>query len=691
MVLIGYLLVAKLNWISSTNKRWEERWKLYHSALAVILEPLRAAARDGVKMRRADGEVRHMHPILSTHLGDWPEMCLFGTCRKNGCPACIAADNEIEILELPARLRTKPEVLSAFRYAQQGYAGMQVGLGLRPTWPYWGQHPWASGPGMIVPDLLHQLWKGVFLDQIRPWWAKLTGSLEMDQCFASIPRYAGLRHFRSGLTPIAQWTGNEARAIAKSFLGVVAGDAPEMAVEAARSVMDFMFRARQPQLDEDDLACLEHDVREFHETREIFITRGAYSGEDFNKFSKMHMMGHYTHQIREWGAPDGYSTEAPERLHIEYVKIPYQTTNGVNPEPQMTRYLQHIEALCIRRAELERAGIIEPRKRRYWPEADIDRRSDGMAADDGDSEVDDDELIEVDPRPPQPPQQLPRSCEQYAYQPKPQILIATEPTLPIVTTATIVEQYHASSFLESLCLYLEANHVHLAKIITQERSFGVYHKLKLIHEPLPFDPLTGPQKELVRASPARLNDHGLVRRDAFFDTVLIEHNHCASGLQRELVSPWIILLLHFILHSIWYAVYDGFTHVFRTGYCPARVLVIFQLHRRLLKQHPQIMAYVELFDEFPATIPRQHGLPVTKPLHLDQQRVRLVIPIIDIRLGCHLLPDYAALRHKYPNHHWDASTDVLSLANHLFLNRHANYYFFSLMDHWCWVNNHGHV
>ncbi|KAG8685045.1 hypothetical protein FRC11_011208, partial [Ceratobasidium sp. 423] len=371
MVLIGYLPVAKLNWITNPNERRQERWRLYHGTLAMILEPLKAAARDGVKMVCADGGVRRVHPILATHLGDWPEMCLFGTCRKNGCPVCVAEVDEIEILEPAARLRTKPEVLSAFRYAQQGYSGMQVGLLLRPTWPYWALHPWVSGPGMIVPDLLHQLWKGVFLDQIRPWWTKLIGSPEMDQHFASVPRYPTLRHFRSGLAGVMQWTGNEAKTITKSFLATVAGDTPEMGVEAACSVMDFMFRARQPQLNEDDLTCLECDLRDFHATREIFITRGAYAGEDFNDFSKMHMMGHYPHQIREWGVPDGYNTEGPERLHIEYVKIPFGTTNGVDPEPQMTLYLQRIEALCIRRAELERAGVIDPRKHRYRPEGDL--------------------------------------------------------------------------------------------------------------------------------------------------------------------------------------------------------------------------------------------------------------------------------------------------------------------------------
>ncbi|EUC60617.1 hypothetical protein RSOL_355980, partial [Rhizoctonia solani AG-3 Rhs1AP] len=448
----------------------------------------------------------------------------------------------------------------------------------------------------------------------------------------------------------AQWTGNEARAIAKSFLGVVASDSPEMGVEAARALMDFTFRARQPQLDEDDLARLDHDLREFHATREVFLTRGAYKGEDFNHFAKMHMMGHYTHQIREWGAPDGYNTEGPERLHIEYVKIPYGTTSGVEPEGQMIRYLQRIEALCIRRAELERAGVIEPRKRRYRPDDDMS----GFEASEGDESEDELDVMMGDWE----GQGAGKAREQSAYQPEPAVSIAKEPTLPIVPASTIIETYRAPGFLEAVRLHLETQNCNLAYIISDEPTFGVYHKITLVHPPLPFAPLGGPRNELVRASPARYNAHGLVRRSAFFDTVLIESNHCASGLQR---------------------------------YCPARVLVIFQLPRHLLKQYSQVMAYVELFDEFAPNIPEQHGLPITEPLRHNGQPVRLVIPVTDLRLACHLLPDYASLRQRFPDSRWDSSTDMLSFAHRFFLNRHVNYYFFALMDHWRRIDNHQRI
>ncbi|KDN34386.1 hypothetical protein RSAG8_12519, partial [Rhizoctonia solani AG-8 WAC10335] len=332
---------------------------------------------------------------------------------------------------------------------------------------------------------------------------KLIGSCEMDQCFACIPQYPSLQHFGSGLSVVMQWTGNEAQAVAKVFLGMIAGDIPEMAVEATHAVLDFTFQACQPQLDEDNLTCLDNDVRVFHETWEIFRTHEVYEGEDFNNFAKMHMMGHYAHQIREWGVPDGYSTEAPEQMHIDYVKTLYHTTSGVNPEPQMTKHLQHIEALGIRQAKLERAGVIEPRKHWYCPNGDVENLS-------NDSE---DELeltwprgeVNVDAE-----WILPRACDQAVYQLKAEMSIAQEPTLPIVPIATIVKDYGAAGFLESLRLYLEIKRIDLSYIITQEPNFGMYHKFALVHPPLPFAPLGGLHRELVCACPTQYGDLGIV-------------------------------------------------------------------------------------------------------------------------------------------------------------------------------------
>lgn len=77
-VLLGYIPVAKLAWIVDKEERRIKRWELYHTSMAMILELLRAAAREGVEMRCADGSVCRVHPVPATHIGDWPEQCNVG-------------------------------------------------------------------------------------------------------------------------------------------------------------------------------------------------------------------------------------------------------------------------------------------------------------------------------------------------------------------------------------------------------------------------------------------------------------------------------------------------------------------------------------------------------------------------------------------------------------------------------------
>jgi hypothetical protein len=544
-MLIGYIPVAKLAWITDEDERRKKKWELYHAAMAAILAPLQAAARSGVEMRCADGGVRRVHPILSRHLGDWPEHCTAGCTNNTRCPICVSPFNERGELGPPARLRTKPEVLRAMRFNERGYAGVCTALGLRRVWPYWGNQPWSSGPSCIAPDLLHQLWKGMFLTHLKPWWTKILGKVEMDQRYMGVPRYSGHRHFNLGLSPLTQWTGNEARAAAKTFLPIVAGDTPRLAVRAARCVMDFMYRARKPQLDEDDLDRLEDDLEEFHGAKGIFRVRRIHESRyRFNGIAKLHMLRHYPHQIREFGTPDGYSTEGPERLHIDLVKVPYRTTNGVNPEPQMVLHLQRLEALSMRRAELEREGVLPEKRRRYIPargeplneanyaaaEEDGDEEGIGniegrdMYGNDANNDISDwvegnDGLL---------------TCikERSAYQPKPRIRIAKRPTHSNVLASTITTQHRAPGFIPAVCEYLEPISANLAFSINANVRFGVYSRFSLLHEPLPFSPLEGGKTDLVRASPARRNRHGLITRAACFDTVLLEDRPNFEGLLR---------------------------------------------------------------------------------------------------------------------------------------------------------------
>jgi hypothetical protein len=112
--------------------------------------------------------------------------------------------------------------------------------------------------------------------------------------------------------------------------------------------MDFIYRARLPQLDEDDLTALDADLEEFHQVKQVFIMEGAQTSRySFNNISKLHVIRHYSHVTREMGSPDGFTTETPERLHKDYVKASYHASNRIVPEPQMLTHLRRQEAWQI--------------------------------------------------------------------------------------------------------------------------------------------------------------------------------------------------------------------------------------------------------------------------------------------------------------------------------------------------------
>lgn len=118
---------------------------------------------------------------------------------------------------------------------------------------------------------------------------------------------------------------------------VVVGDLTPQLARIVLALMNFMFRAHASTLTETDLAEMEADLATFHREKDGLIAKGVYeSGARFDGIPKLHMLRHYTHSIRRLGTPDGYNTEGPEHLHIEYCKIPWRASNKVKP---MDRHL----------------------------------------------------------------------------------------------------------------------------------------------------------------------------------------------------------------------------------------------------------------------------------------------------------------------------------------------------------------
>lgn len=74
---------------------------------------------------------------------------------------------------------------------------------------------------------------------------------------------------------------------------------------------------------------------------------------DHFNIPKLHQLSHYIQSIKLFGAADGFNTELPERLHIDFAKEAYRASNKRDYEEQMVLWLQRQEAIFWRVSYLE--------------------------------------------------------------------------------------------------------------------------------------------------------------------------------------------------------------------------------------------------------------------------------------------------------------------------------------------------
>jgi hypothetical protein len=140
----------------------------------------------------------------------------------------------------------------------------------------------------------------------------------------------------------------------KVFLGVLTGMAPPHLITAACGLLDFIYYAQYQSHTTDTLHQMQEALDRFHTNKDIFIDEGIR--EHFN-ISKLHSLLHYIDSIILFGSLDGFNSEHPERLHINYAKKGYRASNKRDYVIQMTRWLQRQEAMDLCAAYLQWLNI----------------------------------------------------------------------------------------------------------------------------------------------------------------------------------------------------------------------------------------------------------------------------------------------------------------------------------------------
>ena len=360
-MLIGYIPTTGLDGITNMAGRRRAQANLFHGCMESLLDPIRSCGETGVALKSADNIWRRCHPVLAVFVGDYPEQALV-TCTYYGrCSKCeVPHDRLGEFLEFPSRVPS--DAIDIYRLADEDVRAFNRacrGAGLKPVYhPFWQSMPFANIFRSITPDILHQMLQGV-MKHVIAWVTSSTvfGSTVIKARCRILPPNHNITVFSKGIGIFARASGQEHKNMCRVLLGLIldlplrGGMVSSRAVKAVRAILDFLYLAQYPSHTSESLQRLDISLAHFHENKDIFIDLGTRG--NFN-LPKLHSLLHYTSSIRLFGSTDNYNTEQTERLHIDFAKDAYRSTNHKGEYIQMTSWLERREKMRRHAAHIDR-------------------------------------------------------------------------------------------------------------------------------------------------------------------------------------------------------------------------------------------------------------------------------------------------------------------------------------------------
>ncbi|KAJ4471459.1 hypothetical protein J3R30DRAFT_3407826 [Lentinula aciculospora] len=318
-ILLGYLPTTNLSHIQNAASQRRSIANLFHTCMRHIVKPLESAGASGVVMASGDGIERLNDPIFAAHIGDYPEQILVTCCITGHCPCCTIPRQRIGESTESHPLRHLQSILEALQMADQG-AGMFIqacrDAGIKPIFePYWAKLPYSNVYLAITPNILHQLYQGVF-KHMKHWVIEAYGAHEIDARCRCLPPNHNIHVFIKGISTLQRVSGTEHAQMSHFFLGLIA-DAP--------------------------------------------LPNGMSS------IPKIHFMNHYIPGIKRMGTLDNFNTEYTERLHIDLAKDAYQATNKKDELSQMAQWLERKEKVMKHAAYISwKQSGRHPPLRTHW-------------------------------------------------------------------------------------------------------------------------------------------------------------------------------------------------------------------------------------------------------------------------------------------------------------------------------------
>ena len=163
------------------------------------------------------------------------------------------------------------------------------------------------------------------------------GEAKINHCFWVMYWGTNLQHFKKGILLILQWTGTKYKNMENVFLDVLTGPAEPWLIHVVCATLVFIYYAHYESHSIDPLRKHEEAWVTFYQNLDYFVKKDIHKSWDHFNIPKLHFM-------QQLSPVDGYSTESPECLHIDFTKNTYQSTNKKHYIKQMTKWLTHQEA-----------------------------------------------------------------------------------------------------------------------------------------------------------------------------------------------------------------------------------------------------------------------------------------------------------------------------------------------------------
>ncbi|KIK38073.1 hypothetical protein CY34DRAFT_25787 [Suillus luteus UH-Slu-Lm8-n1] len=157
--------------------------------------------------------------------------------------------------------------------------------------------------------MLHQLYQGL-IKHLLGWLSAACGGAEIDARCCRLPPNHHIHLFSKGIICLSCISKTKHTQICHFHLGICLPN---------------------------NLNLLNDTLDLFHKNKDIFIDLSIHS--NFN-LSKLYAARHYSAMIMMFGTMDNYNTEYTERLHIDFMKDTYHTTNHKDKFVQIMQWLK---------------------------------------------------------------------------------------------------------------------------------------------------------------------------------------------------------------------------------------------------------------------------------------------------------------------------------------------------------------